>query len=227
MTEPSAKMSAAGPTSRGRRNCSGAMNGGVPINFPVSVRSSLSFGREMPKSMTFGPSSASSTLLGFRSRCTTPTRWMSRSASASPAISRRSCSGAMGPFRFTWSERVGPGMNRGGHPGPFGLRIGIHHRRREGTADPARGGHLLPETAPELRVPRELGMDDLHRQPHSRGAPGEVYDPHATGAQTGLQPIVTGVLGKFRFRARSGVALWRHGPPPCSSSARARTEPSR
>ncbi len=104
-------MSAEGPTSRGRRNCSGAMKGGVPINFPVSVRSSLSFGREMPKSMTFGPSSASSTLLGFRSRCTTPTRWMSRSASASPAVSLRNWTESMGPFRFTCSASVGPGMN--------------------------------------------------------------------------------------------------------------------
>ncbi len=86
------------------------MNGGVPINFPVSVRSSLSVGREIPKSMTFGPSSASRTLLGFKSRCTTPTRWMSRSASASPAISLRDWSGSMGPFRFTCSESVGPGM---------------------------------------------------------------------------------------------------------------------
>ncbi len=87
------------------------MNGGVPISFPVSVRNSLSVGREMPKSMTFGPSSASSTLLGFRSRCTTPTRWMSRRASASPAISRRSWAGAKGPFRFTSWASVGPGMN--------------------------------------------------------------------------------------------------------------------
>ncbi len=86
------------------------MYGGVPINLPVSVRSSLSFGREMPKSMTFGPSSASRTLLGFRSRCTTPTRWMSRSASASPAISRRNWGSSIGPFRFTCSESVGPGM---------------------------------------------------------------------------------------------------------------------
>ncbi len=88
------------------------MNGGVPINFPVSVRSSLSFGREMPKSMTLGPSSASSTLLGLRSRCTTPARWMSRRASASPAMSRRNCPGGMGPFRLTCSARVGPGMKR-------------------------------------------------------------------------------------------------------------------
>ncbi len=109
-SDPSAKTSAAGPTWRGRWNCSGAMNGGVPINLPVSVRSSLSYGREMPKSMTFGPSSASSTLLGLRSRCTTPARLMSRSASASPAASRRTSSGPNGPFRLTRSERVGPGM---------------------------------------------------------------------------------------------------------------------
>lgn len=36
---------------------------------------------------------------------------MSRSASASPAITRRNCAGGMDPFRFTSSDRVGPGMN--------------------------------------------------------------------------------------------------------------------
>ncbi len=41
-----------------------------------------------------------------------------------------------------------------------------------------------------------------------------MHDAHAAGPQTGLQPVVTGVLGKFRFRARSGVALWRHGTTP-------------
>lgn len=41
-TAPSAKTSAAGPTSRGRWNCSGAMYGGEPISLPVSVRRSLS-----------------------------------------------------------------------------------------------------------------------------------------------------------------------------------------
>lgn len=109
-SEPSANTSAAGPTSRGRWNCSGAMYGGEPINFPVSVRRSLSTGREMPKSMTLGPLSVRSTLPGLRSRWTTPARWMSRSASASPAVSRRNWAGDMGPLLLTCSARVGPGM---------------------------------------------------------------------------------------------------------------------
>ncbi|KAF0647848.1 hypothetical protein K701_21710 [Streptomyces fradiae ATCC 10745 = DSM 40063] len=109
---PIANTSAAGPTSRGRWNCSGAMNGGVPISRPVSVRTSLSLGREMPKSMTFGPSAARRTLLGFRSRWTTPARWMSRSASASPAPSLRSSAASRGPFRLTRSDSVGPSVNR-------------------------------------------------------------------------------------------------------------------
>lgn len=39
-------------------------------------------------------------------------------------------------------------------------------------------------------------------------------DAHATGAQTFVQAVVTGVFGKFRFRARSGVLLRRHGTTP-------------
>ncbi len=109
ITAPSANTSTGGPTSRGRWNCSGAMYGGEPISLPVSVRRSLSYGREIPKSMTFGPPSVSSTLLGFRSRWITPARWMSRSASASPAVSLRSAAGDSGPFRFTCSASVGPG----------------------------------------------------------------------------------------------------------------------
>lgn len=41
-----------------------------------------------------------------------------------------------------------------------------------------------------------------------------MYDAHAAGPQVGFQTVVTGVLGKFRFRARSGVLLWRHGTTP-------------
>lgn len=88
------------------------MYGGEPISLPVSVRRSLSYGREIPKSMTFGPESGSSTLLGLRSRWMTPARWMSRSASASPAVSLRSSAGLIGPFRFTCAESVGPGTYR-------------------------------------------------------------------------------------------------------------------
>lgn len=41
-----------------------------------------------------------------------------------------------------------------------------------------------------------------------------MYDAHAAGTESRLQTVVTGVLGKFRFRARSGVLLWRHGTTP-------------
>lgn len=41
-----------------------------------------------------------------------------------------------------------------------------------------------------------------------------MHNAHATGTQARLQLVVTGVLGKFRFRARSGVVLWRHGTTP-------------
>src|ERR1700684_3191032 len=43
--------------------------------------------REIPKSITRGPSSASSTFDGFRSRCTTPAAWIAARPSASPAAS--------------------------------------------------------------------------------------------------------------------------------------------
>ena len=50
----------------------GDMNPGKPITRPTCVSAVNSTAREMPKSMTCGPSSASSTFDGLRSRCTTP-----------------------------------------------------------------------------------------------------------------------------------------------------------
>ncbi len=96
-------------TSRGAANCSGDMKGGVPISLPVTVRVWLSAAREMPKSMTRGPSSASSTLLGFKSRCTTPAWWMSRSASTRPRASVRRARPVNGPSLSTTSASVRPG----------------------------------------------------------------------------------------------------------------------
>lgn len=108
-TEPSENTSDAAVTSRGAANCSGDMKGGVPISRPVTVRSSLSAAREMPKSITRGPSSAIRTLLGFRSRCTTPARWMSRSASTRPSASVRNARPVNGPSLATMSASVRPG----------------------------------------------------------------------------------------------------------------------
>ena len=84
-TAPRLKMSLAGPISA-PRTCSGDMYPGEPIMqvAPVGMRSPRR-PAEMPKSMTRGPSSASSTLEGFRSRCTTPAAWMALRPSASPA----------------------------------------------------------------------------------------------------------------------------------------------
>ena len=64
-------MSLAGPTVRPSA-CSGDMKPGEPIMKPVPVSAVASAADEMPKSMIRGPSWASSTLEGLRSRWMTP-----------------------------------------------------------------------------------------------------------------------------------------------------------
>ncbi|CAM5428160.1 hypothetical protein SPURM210S_06070 [Streptomyces purpurascens] len=41
-----------------------------------------------------------------------------------------------------------------------------------------------------------------------------MHDPHAARTQTLFKSVVTGKFRKFRFRARSGVSLRRHGTTP-------------
>ena len=69
--------------------CSGDIKAGEPITSPVPVSVVASAAREIPKSMTRGPSSANSTFDGFRSRCTMPAAWIAPKPSASPAASAR------------------------------------------------------------------------------------------------------------------------------------------
>ncbi len=88
--------------------CSGDMNDGVPSRLSAEVSTVPSSARAMPKSITRGPSSASSTLPGFRSRCTSPQSWMTRSASASPAASFSTASSGSGPAAVTTSCSDGP-----------------------------------------------------------------------------------------------------------------------
>ena len=64
---------------------------------------------EMPKSMTRGPSSASSTFDGLRSRCTTPAAWIALRLSARPAASVSSAPVGSGPCAFIASCNDGPG----------------------------------------------------------------------------------------------------------------------
>ncbi|CAM5232253.1 hypothetical protein SVIOM342S_06450 [Streptomyces violaceorubidus] len=90
--------------------CSGDMKPGEPAMCPVPVRESASTLRTMPKSMTRGPSSASSTLEGLRSRWTRCAAWIDTSASASPAASVSTARGSNGPRSATACSSDGPAM---------------------------------------------------------------------------------------------------------------------
>lgn len=105
---PRAKTSVAGVTVPAEA-CSGAMNAGVPTLTPVLVRAVVSAARAMPKSMTRGPSEASSTLAGFRSRWTMPAPWMTCSASATPTVSSSTLRTGSAPCRATAWASEGPG----------------------------------------------------------------------------------------------------------------------
>ncbi len=107
-TWPRANTSDAGPTVRPAA-CSGDMKAGVPTVTPLPVSAVLSAARAMPKSMTRGPSPASSTLDGLRSRCTMPAPCTTCSASATPAVSSSTVATGSGPCSATAEASVGPG----------------------------------------------------------------------------------------------------------------------
>jgi hypothetical protein len=108
-TAPRVKTSLGGPTSAPTA-CSGDMKPGDPITRPVCVSEVAdSTAREMPKSMTRGPSSASSTFDGLRSRCTKPAAWIAFRLSARPAASASSEGPGSGPKLSTASDSEGPG----------------------------------------------------------------------------------------------------------------------
>ncbi len=120
-TPPSANTSVAGDTAWAAISCSGAMKAGVPTIAPLRVSARLcTTERAIPKSMTRTPSSASRTLAGFRSRCTIPCRWMSRSASASCPASRTTSATGSGPPDRTRASRESPATywvaSQGGSP---------------------------------------------------------------------------------------------------------------
>ena len=106
-TAPRLNMSLAGPMSK-PRTCSGDMNPGEPIIRLLPVTTLASAAWEIPKSMTRGPSSASRTLDGFRSPCTTPAAWIALRLSASPAASASTVHTGNGPWPRTASLSEGP-----------------------------------------------------------------------------------------------------------------------
>jgi hypothetical protein len=108
---PHVKMSAAGPIGC-PLICSGAIQPAEPNPQDVGLaREPWATAWAIPKSITRGPDSDSSTLLGLRSRCTSPARWMAVSAVATPTASPVSVDGVSGPPRaIAWSRRR-PSMN--------------------------------------------------------------------------------------------------------------------
>lgn len=107
--EPSEKTSLAPVTLRESRACSGDMYAGVPTATLVMVSRVLETPEAIPKSMTRGPSSTTSTFDGLRSRWTRPSPWMDWSASAIPAASQRTPWTGIGPHRLTISSSEGAG----------------------------------------------------------------------------------------------------------------------
>src|SRR5207344_661790 len=90
---------------------SGDMNPGEPVTHPTPADTVLFSGlaaREMPKSITRGPSGDSSTFEGFRSQWTTPAAWMAHRLSARPAASPSAGRAAIGPSPVTASASEGP-----------------------------------------------------------------------------------------------------------------------
>ena len=83
----------------------------MPTISPVEVIWVLFSAREMPKSMTRGPSRASITLAGLRSRCTRPLACTACSASTRPAASFHTDATGSGPPSATASASDGPGTN--------------------------------------------------------------------------------------------------------------------
>ncbi|MBD2898817.1 hypothetical protein amrb99_77910 [Actinomadura sp. RB99] len=101
-----ANTSTAGPSSPGW-SCSGAMYAGVPTARLTTVCAPDS-AREIPKSMTRGPSAPSSTLCGLKSRCTTPASCSATSAVAVAIASRSRALPDRGPPSRTTALSGGP-----------------------------------------------------------------------------------------------------------------------
>src|SRR6201990_34008 len=105
-SEDTSLATAASPVSRA---CSGAMYAGVPTAPRAVVRPIRSAARATPKSITLGPSGATSTLDGFRSRCTSPAPGMEPGASAPRAASQRTVLTGSGPQASTSRDSDGSG----------------------------------------------------------------------------------------------------------------------
>ena len=109
--EPQPHQSVAGVTGH-PATTSGDRYPGVPMTRPARVSRVSSARCAMPKSMSTGSPSSSSTLAGLTSRCTTPAAWIAVSACASTTPMRATSAMSSGPWLRTCSSSVRPGTNR-------------------------------------------------------------------------------------------------------------------
>lgn len=116
------------------------------------------------------------------------------------------------PYAFGERRRVD---EQGGHPRPFGIGVGVHDGRGERSAHPPRGGDLLPEAGPELRIHRVLGVHDLDGEFQPRVGRGQMDDAHPSGTEHRFEPVLPGVLRKSHVVRAQRM---HRSPPPSEPS---------
>ena len=164
----------------------------------------------MPKSMIRGPSLASSTFEGFRSRCTSPAAWIAPSPSASPAASTRAEATGSGPCSATASASDGPST----YP------VTSHGCGPSGSAS----------TTGEVKIPLTCRAAAISRanRPRNSGSPASSarITFTATSRPPGDRPRYTRPMPPLPSRATSRYRPSRTGLPACTAST-ARTSPRR
>ena len=112
--------------------------------------------REMPKSITRGPSGDSSTFDGLRSRWITPAPWMAWERRGDPDRERLQIGAGQRPLLAYGLCQVRPLHVLRDEVGDRPSSIRIEHRSGEHAADPPRRRDLAAEPGPELRVRGQL-----------------------------------------------------------------------
>ena len=183
---PRPNTSLAGPTGAPSA-CSGAMNPGEPITMQAWVSALAPAAREMPKSITRGPSAGD--------------QYVRRLEVAVHQAGRVDHAEGRGQPRTQHQDRVlrqravpadqfGQGRTghvAGGQPGlrPAGVRA--RQRRGEWPAHGVDGGHFLVEPGPESGIPGQVGPDYLDRDQVSGGRATQEHRAHAPAAQPAEQ----------------------------------------